>query len=166
MPNQYIITSEIKERFEKFISIEPITGCWLYIGAWDGHGYGQFSMAPPRRLITAHRFSYELYIGPIPEGMDVLHYCDTPPCCSPYHIFPGTQLDNMRDMVKKGRYRCGNHKGEINGSTKLTENIVREILTGKDKGTELAKRCGVNVSTIYRVRHHKTWAHIGGSSGS
>ena len=78
------------------------TGCWQWLGATHA-GYGVFGFN--RQMMRAHRVSYELYVGPIPPGLSVLHRCDNPPCTNPDHLFVGTQLDNMRDMCAKGRAR-------------------------------------------------------------
>lgn len=87
---------------------------------WTGHitmyGYGNLSINYQR--VFAHRFSYELHFGPIPEGMEVCHSCDTPPCVSPSHLFLGTHAENMLDMVSKGRN---------NPSTGLTDDDRREM---------------------------------------
>lgn len=82
-------------------------GCWLWTGAkrWDGYGRLQI----PGRQLTAHRYSWELAEGPIPDGMHVLHYCDTPGCVNPGHLWLGSHDDNMRDRSRKNRvYRGGN----------------------------------------------------------
>lgn len=75
--------------------------CWLWVGALFKSGYGKFSRGD--RKIRAHRASYELYVGKIPRGMQVLHRCDNPPCVNPDHLFIGTHMDNMLDMESKGR---------------------------------------------------------------
>ena len=94
-------------RFWRFVEKGP--GCWTWTGAKGQEGYGKFSVLIPRlHQIRAHRFSYELHFGPLPAGMQVCHHCDTPSCVRPDHLFVGTQLDNMRDMVAKGRSRNNN----------------------------------------------------------
>lgn len=72
-------------------------------------GYGDFSVGSKANYknVAAHRVAYELTYGPIPEGLSVLHHCDNPACPRPDHLFTGTQLDNMRDMIAKGRHRNG-----------------------------------------------------------
>lgn len=86
-------------RFESKFYVTP--GCWIWTGSKNTGGHGQFTVCG--KCITAHRVSYELYIGPIPEGMWVLHKCDNPPCQNPDHLFLGTRQDNVDDMVRKGR---------------------------------------------------------------
>ena len=90
-----------------FMSHVDTTGdCWLWTGglrgvAVDGGKYGQF--VKDGKTMLAHRAAYELFVGPIPEGMLVLHICDIPLCVNPKHLRTGTQADNMQDAVRKGR---------------------------------------------------------------
>src|ERR1043166_7633701 len=76
-------------------------GCWIWQGAKTTLGYGQVCIN--YKLIYAHRLVWELTVGPIPKGMNVLHRCDNPPCVNPLHLFLGTQMDNVLDCRKKGR---------------------------------------------------------------
>lgn len=78
--------------------------CWNWLACTDPFGYGVLMIPRPKKhRVCAHRFSYELHIGPIPGGMLVCHHCDNPPCTNPLHLFLGTYLDNNRDMYAKGR---------------------------------------------------------------
>lgn len=94
----------IEQRFLKYVD-RSSNECWLYIGARHGQGYGLFR--DDGKLWRAHRFAYEMWIGPIPNGMQVLHQCDNPPCCNPTHLFLGTNSDNVQDAIEKGRHNGG-----------------------------------------------------------
>ena len=144
----------IKERF--WSKVKKNSGCW----EWRGgrlRGYGSFTVK--RKPVRAHRFSYELHIGPIPEGMCVLHHCDNPPCVNPAHLFVGTNADNVADMVAKGRQ--AGPKGERNPNSKLNANDVLAIRSAAGfYQRELAKKYGVSRSLINMILHRKRWAHI------
>lgn len=93
------------ERFtEKYIPV-PEAGCWLWERAVLPAGYGLFGMRgrKGRRMFLAHRVSWELHNGPIPEGLVVCHKCDVPSCVNPDHLFIGTASDNQKDCFRKGR---------------------------------------------------------------
>ena len=83
--------------------VMPITevGCWIWLGALRC-GYGHISWENKPALV--HRVMWVLTNGPIPDGMNVCHKCDTPPCCNPTHLFLGTDQDNVHDAVRKGRH--------------------------------------------------------------
>lgn len=84
--------------------VEKGDGCWNWTGkaaAEDGYGLLQ---GPDRRLVRAHRLSWELANGPIPAGQWVLHRCDNPRCVRPDHLFLGTVVENVADMMAKGRH--------------------------------------------------------------
>lgn len=88
-------------RLERKIERVPISGCWIYTGFLDPEGYGKFMEAG--KQLRAHRYSYTLHKGNIPEGLFVCHTCDVPCCVNPDHLWLGTHDDNMKDKVKKGR---------------------------------------------------------------
>lgn len=80
-------------------------GCWEWLGELNNQGYGRFVTYPSggRKRFLAHRLAYELATGEDIGGKILMHSCDTPSCCNPAHLTPGTQLDNMRDAMAKGR---------------------------------------------------------------
>ena len=119
-------TSPPEYRFWNKVSkdgpIHPVYGqCWVWLSPLNHNGYGQFMIAG--EVLRPHRYSYELHIGDIPEGLGVLHHCDNPSCVRPSHLFVGTALDNQRDKVSKDRQA----RGEGNARHKLTEEEVIEI---------------------------------------
>lgn len=98
------------DRFwEKFS--RPKFGCWEWHGAKKSNRYGHIKRnSHDNGTIQVHRLAYMLFFGPIPEGLLVCHHCDNPSCVRPEHLFLGTDLDNVRDMIKKGRANYGRNK--------------------------------------------------------
>jgi len=94
-------TTEIERLIAERSTIDPESGCWIWFWSAMSTGYGDFRLNKRHHL--AHRASYEVYKGPIPEGMHVLHRCDVKSCVNPDHLFLGTNLDNIQDSVRKGR---------------------------------------------------------------
>lgn len=135
---------------------DGVTTCWWWTAGVNETGYGriQTKNGPSR----AHRISYELHKGPIPQGMGVLHRCDQPGCVNPDHLFLGTPADNAADREAKGRNRPP--RGEGQRSAKLTENQVREIRAASGKQRDIAKRFGVTQANVWAILARKTWAHI------
>ena len=133
-------------------------GCWLWCGPVDSSGYGKLRIR--FGFESAHRMAWRVTHGPIPRGQFVLHRCDTPPCVRPDHLFLGTQGDNMRDMVQKGRARP--RSGEANGQAKLTEADALAIVTALQAPryglySELARKYGVTSSLIRRIARGELW---------
>jgi hypothetical protein len=129
--------------------------CWPWKGARTPEGYGvMVRQYRPLRRYRSNRLAYELLVGPIPEGLHVLHRCDSPPCCNPAHLFLGTQADNNRDRARKGRN--GGHKirGAANGRAKLSPSDVAAIRRAYEEGATqdaLAVGFGVSQPQISRI---------------
>lgn len=144
------------ERFKMRFTSGP--GCWLWNAYTNKRGYGIFY--PGGKRVRAHRFSYELWVGKIPEGLNVLHKCDVRNCVRPSHLFLGTNADNSADMVAKGRQVKG---GDII-SAKLTGGQVSEIRAryacGGVSQRSLGDEFAVSDATICRLINRDTWAHI------
>jgi hypothetical protein len=146
---------------ERFWSrVEKTEMCWDWIGYRNTSGYGEFSAR--NRPISAHRFSYELANGPIPDGLFVCHKCDRPPCVNPEHLGLGTALDNARDRDNKGR--GADFRGELCGTTKLKNYQILEIRglysSGGITQKEIAFRYEVKPYTINNIVNRKSWKHI------
>ena len=81
--------------------------CWLWLGSTGGHGYGTMGDGSrtdgTRRTVRTHRAAWEVTHGPIPDGMHVLHHCDTPACCNPAHLYLGKDAENVADKIARGR---------------------------------------------------------------
>jgi len=145
------------ERLERNSIPEPNSGCLLWIGAISRErGYGVIGWR--RKYYRAHRFSWEVHLGPVPEGMLVCHKCDVPLCVNPAHLFLGTSNDNMQDKMRKGRYSCP--RGENLPQAVLTNEIVRAIRSSTDTTASLSRRYGASEATIRCVRQGKTWRHV------
>lgn len=150
-----VITIPPEERFWTFV--DKSGDCWNWTALKNDQGYGKFVIR--NKQIFAHRFSYQLANGVIPEGLFVCHHCDNPSCVRPSHLFVGTIQDNTADCVAKGR----NSKGEKHTSAKLTENDVRQIRSeyaSGVSGVSLAKRYKICTPTISNIIHRKSWKHI------
>lgn len=164
-PNQFD-PSQLPERMASKVVVDE-NGCWVWTGArTPPSGYGNVSFGK-RRVMSVHRASYELLIGPIPDGLIICHHCDNPPCCNPAHLFAGTQSDNLRDMVRKGRGNYVNRadmRGEKHSQAVLTEEAVRDIRARYKRhvvtGRMLANQYGVSTATVEDVLHRRTWRHV------
>jgi hypothetical protein len=147
---------------DKFIP-EPNSGCWLWTGSQcSGYGIvmrpraGHGVRARSRQLL-AHRLAYEAANGPIPDGLQIRHICDTSFCINPDHLEPGTHQDNMDDKVKRGR--SARLVGERNPRAKLTREQAELVRRGKRYGSGLyfAKLFGLSVAQIRRVQRGENW---------
>lgn len=148
------------ERFFSRLSGPSERGCreWLLVKMPFGHGICNIA----NRNWLTHRVAWIIANGAIPEGMEVCHHCDNPPCCNAEHLFLGSHLDNMRDCKLKGRNTWTPRPGETNNLAKLTEEDVREIraLAGSMTYKEIASLFGVTRANVGFIINRKTWSHI------
>ena len=134
--------------------------CDIWIGAVTPEGYGKLTVNG--KIMYAHRYSYTLSKGVIPEGMLIMHSCDTPACVNPRHLSVGTSQDNTTDMMQKGRH-IGQGKGEKNLCAKLTEEIVHKIRKYRAEGASYAQTAtefNIPASTVGAIVTRATWKHI------
>lgn len=133
--------------------------CLVWPRGKNGDGYGALMIN--YKNFKAHRLAYELTIGSIPNGLQVLHSCDNPPCFRPSHLFLGTNLDNVRDKHSKGRQRFARGIGCT--QAKLTDEKVAFARDAHREGvtaTALAIQFGVSRSTVKLAIRGHTWAHV------
>ena len=147
------------ERFYEKIMYEPNTGCWLWTAAYNEGGYGILRIN--KKNVRAHRLSYEMHVGPIPEGLFVCHKCDTPACCNPTHLFiEKYRGHNDQDRCDKGRTAKGNRLPQ----SKLTTEKVKEIRflykTGKYTQQKLAYLYDIHQVTLHDIIKRITWKHV------
>ena len=157
------LSDSIVERFWEKVFIVPYDkGCWLWVGALNSDGYGSLRMG--KKDGKAHRVSWLVNCGPIPDGLHVLHHCDVPACVRWDHLWLGTHLDNMRDKEAKGR---GHQPIGVNhNKCKLT---VEQVLSIREQYqfmkpghgcVALSLKFGVSFSTISRIVTRQTWNHV------
>ncbi len=146
--------------FLPYANLNP-NECWNWLGAKDKKGYGV------KNKVRAHRISYAMHKGVIPDGMLICHHCDNPPCVNPSHLFLGTCADNNRDRAAKKRTKTGNRigiplpymQGEKHHQAKLSWEAVRIIRASKLKGVELSRLFGMSAAVVNKIRLNQIWKH-------
>ena len=155
---EHIEINDAETRFWRNVSCSE--SCWIWTGKTDRDGYGLLSVGG--RYVRAHRFAYELEVGPIADGLYVCHACDNPSCVRPDHLHTGTPADNMQEMHQRGRAVI--MRGEDHPNAKLTELQVRQILrlsaSGEHTHEKLARRFGIGSKTIRDIVTGKTWKRV------
>jgi hypothetical protein len=150
----------VEERFWRYVD-QSSGECWLWTGAKQWAGYcliGAGGAGAPMWL--AHRLSYTIHHGPIPEGLMVLHGCDNPSCVNPAHLTAGTHAENIKQAYDRGLLVSPFKKGAAHHAAVLTEENVREIRSSPLKSAQLARAFGCSTSTISALRRGETWQHV------
>lgn len=157
------MTDDAKERLLSRYVEEPgplDTPCWMWTAGTDGDGYGAIHVN--NKQMKAHRLSYELLVGPIPEGMLVCHHCDRPACIQPSHLYVGDAKTNSDDMWARGRGHIG--RGEEHSQAILTEEDVAWIKywlwTGRFPQVDIAEKYGVERWCVWHIASGKNWSWV------
>lgn len=140
------------ERLKNSYIVDPITDCWNYKNI-GGRGYGKIYVNG--KHMVAHRFSYEIFVGPLDPNLEICHSCNNKACINPKHLRQDTKSSNAIDRSY----------AVAQGSQKLTPEEVREIkviLLNLYKGinNDLAKKYGVSNVTISQIRCNRKWQHL------
>jgi hypothetical protein len=149
--------TDLSDRF--WAKVQKTDTCWLWTGTLRPHGYGEMSIGR-RGFVRAHRLSWVLHHGPIPDEAWVLHRCDNTRCVNPDHLFLGTPKDNTQDMLHKGRHRPSFVRGEQNGRARLRRTQVQTIRTRYAAGAlvaTLAREYDVSEGAIQAIIQGRTW---------
>lgn len=153
--------STLSSRF--WAKVKKTSSCWIWIGSSRGGGnpYGSFKIGQKNR--QAHRVSWELTYGEIPDGLSVLHRCDVPLCVKPTHLFLGDQQVNVADRHAKERTVMPCTRGRLNGSAKMSEPKVRTLKKLRRRGwsyRRLSKRYKISVAQVGHIVTGEHWAHV------
>jgi len=144
------------------VNVEKLkNGCWRWIKGVYGSGYG--AMTYMGKSMKAHRMSYMFHNNEyeLAPNIMICHRCDHKWCCAPDHLFKGTALDNMRDMINKGRQN--NPRGEKASGAKMSEETAREVinlLENNIKMTKIASMLGVGKGAVNSIKRNRSWKHL------
>lgn len=139
----------------------PADACWPWQGALHTQGYGRCWDGERGKVAYAHRLVYTLLVGPIPDGLDIMHTCDNPPCVNPAHLRVATHRENMLDKCAKGRANMP--RGEAAGQAKLTEDQVRDIrrrVAAGETQRRVAAEYGISQPAVGYIVRRMTWSHV------
>lgn len=153
MQSTVLLTDTTKARFLAYVSPEPNTGCWLWLGCYTTHGYGKMSVAGIEQ--AAHRISYALFKAQ-PGPLHIRHKCDTPACVNPDHLELGTPADNTQDSIKRGRKPVGTESK----NTHLSNVDVLDIIKSRNSYSALAAQYNLALMTVHKIKTGKTWRHL------
>lgn len=147
----------IRDRIEFNSMPVTETGCWIWLP--NCRRYGELKING--KMVKAHRASWEAYNNQsIPDGLNVLHQCDVTECVNPAHLFLGTQLDNIRDMIAKGRDHKRGLSGAKNPMAVLSAEQVRAIRLSTKSESVLAAEYETSRSNINAIRRRITWKEV------
>lgn len=149
-----------KDRFIRMVDVQDDASCWKFLGWSNNRGYGQCVVNGKKH--NAHKASYLLFVGHIPDGLVVRHACDNPSCVNPSHLVLGTHQDNMNDRRDRNRGARGDR--DNSGTAKLNPvavSVMRYMFSrGLKSQSALARAYGVTQSAVWRVVRGKNWGYL------
>lgn len=151
-----------RQRISEYSAHDASSGCWLWRGSISEDGYATIKYA--QQPTRAHRAAWEVYCGPIPDGMLVCHRCDVRHCVNPEHLFLGTPQDNMNDMAAKGRQR--GPTGEMHHKAKLTRAQAEAIRDDTRSLRKIASEYGISDTQVCHIKQGKYWKDEGEQPGT
>jgi len=141
------------ERFNIKYIVDPDTGCWNWTAGYSNSGYGHFMIN--KKMVKAHRFAYEHYVGPLDKDLMICHNCNNPKCCNPNHLRQDTRSSNVIDMIE-----IKNLNVQILSVDEVIEikKALKHYYRGQIK--DLAHFYKVDQRTISAINKGKNWSHI------
>lgn len=147
----------LREKFDRGYVPEPTSGCWLWDRSLRKDGYAQVE-ARRGKAVLAHRLSWQLNRGPIPNGLYICHKCDVKSCVNPDHLFVGTCADNIRDRVVKGLHHA--IFGSRHPKAKLSDAAVVHIKQKAISGVAYARMYGVSPTAISLIQRGRNRVRV------
>lgn len=150
----------VQARFWSKVDVLGDDDCWNWKGYTNPKGYGHFQLESGKP-VRSHRMAFALAGGVEPRGF-VCHTCDNRKCCNPSHLYEGTPLSNMHDMIQRGRQRHPSMAGERCGQATISNADARYILRWyKIRPTkEIADYLGCSIHIVHQVGSRRTWKHV------
>jgi hypothetical protein len=151
-------TKDLLAHIKANLAPPDANGCEVWLLSCKESGHGQLRHLG--KCYKVHRLRYQLEVGPLAPGQVVRHKCDNPPCAALDHLIPGTQADNVQDMISRGRAVHVPSHGEKHGCSKLTEEQVRAIRADPRGCVLVARAYGISKTNVKAIRRRKLWRHL------
>ena len=150
----------IIERYERYIN--RTESCWLWTGPIASNGYPQIRVGRTGNgpIWLVHRWAYQHFVGPIPNGLLVLHHCDVRHCSNPAHLYVGTQADNMRDRLERHPNARGYRRAPSTRVYRLTDSDVRGIRLDDRPCYVIAAQYNISETYVDKVKRRKAKALV------